>query len=738
MEQHARYIEDLNKEQRQAVENLDGPLLVLAGAGTGKTRVLTTRIAHILKKGKALPGQILAVTFTNKAAKEVINRIENLADSSIYWCGTFHSISAKILRQHAERISFSSNFTIIDTDDQIKLIKQILSDYNIDEKSNHAKLLAHIIGRYKDKGWMPNKVPVSEEKQFVNGMSNKLYQEYQKRLQLLQAMDFGDLILLTIELFNNNLDILGHYQKKFKYILVDEYQDTNVSQYLWLRLLAQGHNNICCVGDDDQSIYGWRGAEIRNILRFDKDFPNAKVIRLERNYRSTPAILNAASQLIANNRNRHGKKLWTQDMNSESVKLSIYYDDRQEAREIADEIDAKNKLHNIALNNIAILIRAGYQTRSFEESLNYVKIPYRIIGGAKFYDRMEIKDMVAYMRLLQNNDDSLAFERVINVPKRGIGEATITEIRNKAKEHEISMFAAANYLLENNLLRGKAAVAIADFIANILKWHDSLKNLNHVEVVETVLVESGYREMIKSQDPEKLRERLDNIKELLRGLGEFPSLADYLEHISLVTDNDSATDENKVNILTMHAAKGLEFDLVFLPGWEEGIFPSSRSILENSGIGIEEERRLAYVAITRAKKYLHISYACNRRLFGAYQSSESSRFIDELPQDCYELINNFSNRNHIDYKNFSEVNDFLNPRFVSQKYKLKKEEIVLGEKNLMAEKNKDNGFKYGQIVQHQEFGKGRILAILEGNVAQIMFDNCGFKKISTKFLKKVI
>ena len=731
MEQLAHYIENLNEEQRQAVENLDGPLLVLAGAGTGKTRVLTTRVAHILKEGKALPGQVLAVTFTNKAAKEMINRIENLAGSSIYWCGTFHSISAKILRQHAERIGFSSNFTIIDTDDQIKLIKQVLSDYNIDEKNNPAKLLAHIIGRYKDKGWTPNKVPVSEGEQFANGISSKLYQEYQKRLQLLQAMDFGDLILLTIEMFNNNLDILEYYQKKFKYILVDEYQDTNVSQYLLLRLLAQGRSNICCVGDDDQSIYGWRGAEVKNILRFDKDFPDAKVIRLERNYRSTPAILSAASQLIANNCNRHGKRLWTEDITSESVKLSIYYDDKQEAREIADEIDAKNRLHNIALNNMAILIRAGYQTRSFEESLNYMKIPYKIIGGAKFYDRKEIKDIVAYIRLLQNNNDSLAFERIINVPRRGIGDATIAEIRNKAKEHEISMFSSANYLLENNLLKGKAAAAIGDFIAKIIKWCDLLKNSNHVEVVKLVLIESGYNDMIKSHDQEEARERLDNIKELLRGLGEFSSLAEYLEHISLVADNDSAADENKVNILTMHAAKGLEFDLVFLPGWEEGIFPSARSVLENNGAGIEEERRLAYVAITRAKKYLHISYACNRRLFGAYQCSESSRFIDELPQNCYELINNFSNQNLFYHSNF-------NSKFIHKDYELKKEEDILNKKSLILDNNGGNILKYGQIVRHKKFGKGKVLAILEGRVAQVMFDDYGFKKILTEFLEKEI
>lgn len=726
MDQTAYYIENLNKEQKEAVENLDGPLLVLAGAGTGKTRVLTTRVAHILKQEKALPGQILAVTFTNKAAKEMTNRIEALAGSSIHWCGTFHSLSAKILRQNAARIGFSSSFTIIGIDDQTRLIKQILNDYNIDEKSNPAKLLAHIIGRYKDKGWLPNRVPVSEEGQFANGMGITLYSEYQKRLQLLQAMDFGDLILCTIELFNNNLDVLEHYQKKFKYVLVDEYQDTNVSQYLWLRLLAQGSNNICCVGDDDQSIYGWRGAEVKNILRFDKDFSEAKVIRLERNYRSTPSILSAASELISNNRNRHGKKLWTEDIGGDPVKLSIFYDDKQEAREIADEIDAKNRLHNVPLCNMAILVRAGYQTRSFEESLNYMKIPYRIVGGAKFYDRAEIKDMLAYMRLLQNNDDSLAFERIINTPRRGIGDATVSEIRQYAKDQEVSMFAAANYLIENSLIKGRVASAIAEFIGRVATWTNHLSTLNHIEVVERALEESGYKEMLKAQDLEEDKDRLDNIKELIRGMGEFPSLADYLEHVSLVTDNDSVADENKVNILTMHAAKGLEFDLVFLPGWEEGIFPSSRAASENNGSALEEERRLAYVAITRAKKHLHISYACNRRLFGTYQSSESSRFIDELPQDSYEIINNFSNQNRFDYLDY---NNKLNKPF-NREY---------GKSTLyrpIEQPQKDSAsLKYGQTVMHKKFGKGRVLVVLEGNIAQVMFDACGFKKISMEFLE---
>ena len=724
----ADYLLNLNTEQKEAVEHVDGPLLVLAGAGTGKTKVLTTRITHILKEGKALPSQILSVTFTNKAAKEMLSRINEMvgSESSIHWCGTFHSISARLLRHHAERIGYSSSFMIVDTDDQTRIIKQILADYNIDEKSNPAKLLAHIISKYKDKGWTPNRVPVSEEGQFANGMSTTLYGEYQRRLKALQAMDFGDLILNTIELLNNHVDILEYYQKKFKYILVDEYQDTNVAQYLWLRLLAQGSNNICCVGDDDQSIYGWRGAEVKNILRFDKDFRDAKIIRLERNYRSTHHILNAAGELIANNKARHGKKIWTEDKSGESIKLSIFYDDRQEARGVADEIDAKNRLHKIPLSDMAILIRAGYQTRSFEESLNYLKIPYRIIGGSKFYDRMEVKDSLAYLRLLVNSNDSLAFERVINVPKRGIGDATVQEIRNYARQEEISMFAAAEQMITNGQIRNRAGSAILEFITNIKNWSSTLASEGHAKILESILEESGYKEMIKSLDPEESKDRLDNLKELIRSIGDFPSLPEYLEHVSLVTDIDSSSDENKLTILTMHAAKGLEFDTIFLPGWEEGIFPSARSTNEDGGSGIEEERRLAYVAITRAKRNLYISYACNRRLFGSYQSAESSRFIDELPENSYEIINNFGNFNQSrakqsDYKNI-DVSDrvmrSLTPR-------------------TRVDTKQDNAIKYGQEVMHKKFGKGKILAVLEGDIAQVMFEKDGFKKISMTYLEVI-
>lgn len=716
----------LNESQKEAVENTEGPLLVLAGAGTGKTRVLTTRIAHILAQNLALPGQILSVTFTNKAAKEMIHRTQSLTNASIHWCGTFHSISAKILRQHAIRIGFSQHFTIIDTDDQIRLIKQILRDYNVDEKINPAKVLCYIIGRYKDKGWSPSRIPSTEIPSFCNNMVVTFYEEYQKRLKLLQAMDFGDLILNTIELLNANLDILEYYQRKFKYVLVDEYQDTNVSQYIWLRMLTQQHDNICCVGDDDQSIYGWRGAEVKNILRFEKDFPKAKIIRLEHNYRSTKSILDVASTIIANNRNRHSKTLYTNSAERELVKLNIFYDGKQEAREIVDEIDTKNKLHSIPLSNTAILVRAGYQTRAFEEALNYMKIPYRIIGGAKFYDRAEIRDMLAYMRIIQNKDDSLAFERIVNVPKRGIGESTINEIRKQSKENNIAMLEASVLAAEKSSIKGKVVTTILDFASKIAEWNAMLESSNASAVIERAFEESGYKGMLQSDNDDNAKERIGNVKELLRNLSEFTSLTEYLEHVSLVTDNDSNAEGNRVNILTMHAAKGLEFDLVFLPGWEEGIFPSPKSVTEekDNTNNIEEERRLAYVAITRAKKYLYISYACNRNLFGAYQITENSRFIDELPKESYEILNNFSNQNR-SYNNVKPL--FLQNNAIEDKI----------DNQVVNDESANNRIKYGTVVIHNKFGKGRVLAKLDGGIVQVIFDSCGFKKISLDFLDVV-
>lgn len=710
-------IQNLNTEQQDAVMSINGPLLVLAGAGTGKTKVLTTRIAHILDNKQAFPSQILSVTFTNKAAQEMkIRIIELVGDAATgIWAGTFHSIAARILRQHAESIGFSSNFTIIDKDDQLRLAKQILKDFNIDEKANPAKLLLHIIGRFKDKSWAVHKVPASEVGHFAQGVALQLYEEYQKRLQTLNAMDFGDLLMHNIKLFNEHLDICEYYQKKFKYILVDEYQDTNVAQYIWLRLLSQQHNNICCVGDDDQSIYGWRGAEVKNILRFEHDFRNAKIVRLERNYRSTSYILHAATEVISNNKNRHGKKLWTERQDGEKIKLHNFYDDRQEARFVADEIDVLNRLHKNPLSTIAILVRASYQTRGLEESLNALRIPYRIVGGIKFYERAEIKDVIAYIRLLVNPDDSLAFERAINTPRRGIGETTMQELRNISNEKNISLINATRYLLDNNQLKSKAASTLQAFLIELDTWQNSLLIKTHQEVVDQMLDDSKYREMWRNQRTDESKERLDNLKELIRSLGDFMNLSEYLEHISLITDADSISNEDKVNVMTMHAAKGLEFHTVFLPGWEEGVFPTSRSLTENTASAIEEERRLAYVAITRAKQNLIISHACHRRVFGAYNESEASRFIDELPTDSYQIISSFNTKDYVKERSF----------------------IKIQKASYTPQNEGSNSWQCGQNVLHDKFGKGKILAMMDNDIAQVMFNTSGFKKISINFLKNI-
>lgn len=710
------YLNSLNQEQLEAVLYLQGPLLVLAGAGTGKTKVLTTRIAHIIATNSALPGQILAVTFTNKAANAMKSRIANFIGNIVdgMWVSTFHAIAAKILRQNAEKLGFTPNFIIIDKEDQLRLARQILDDYNIDEKSNPAKLMLYMIERFKDKGWNPEKITVSEVARFADGKISELYHEYQRRLKQLNAVDFGDLLLHNITLFNQYPDVCQFYQNKFKYILVDEYQDTNIAQYLWIRMLAQSHHNICCVGDDDQSIYGWRGAEVTNILRFDSTFANAKIIRLERNYRSTEHILQAATQIITNNKSRHGKILWTEQSGGEKIKLNSFYDDKQEASFIADEIDILQRLHKKNLTNIAVLVRASYQTRGLEESLNFLRIPYRIIGGTKFYERLEIKDVLGYIRLLVNSEDSLAFERIINTPKRGIGEATLQQIYITAKEYNFSLYKAAEKLVSENCFKAKVSQVLADLLNKFAKWRDLLYTMPHVEVIEILLNESGYKEMWKLQDSEDAKDRLDNIKELLQGISEFSDLNEYLEHISLINDADSIADDNKVNIMTMHAAKGLEFDIVFLPGWEEGVFPSSRAITDINMHAIEEERRLAYVAITRAKHQLYISYAHNRNTYGSYQATQISRFIDEIPQQAYEVINNFQSRY----------------RIVMQERKKPDSHTI--EKAL--ENPGSKKFKYGQRITHAEFGSGIVLAVID-NTVQVMFDSIGLKKISINYLE---
>ena len=698
------YLEALNPEQRQAVETLDGPVLVLAGAGTGKTRVLTTRIAHILNLGRAHPSQILAVTFTNKAAREMKARIGAMVGGVVEgmpWLGTFHAIGVKILRRHAELVGLKSNFTILDTDDQIRLLKQLLEAGNIDEKRWPARVFAGIVDGWKNRGLTPEQVPPGEAMAFANGRGFELYKAYQERLKVLNAVDFGDLLLETIRLFRAHPDVLADYQRRFKYILVDEYQDTNVAQYLWLRLLAQTQvtspraplpsppvgegaeraiaseageglarearhaeeapspgaslrsappsptrgegeqssplaldkqpKNICCVGDDDQSIYGWRGAEVDNILRFERDFPGATVIRLERNYRSTGHILAAASHLIAHNEGRLGKTLRTEDVPGEKVTVTGAWDSEEEARAIGEEIeDLQRKQH--PLNEIAILVRASFQMREFEDRFVTLGLPYRVIGGPRFYERAEIRDALAYLRVVNSPADDLAFERIVNVPRRGLGDATLQQLHDHARARRIPLFEAARAIIETDELKPKARSSLRALIESFARWRHQSETLPHDELAEIVLDESGYTAMWQKDRSADAAGRLENLKELVRSMQDFENLAGFLEHISLVMDREGEGLDDAVNIMTLHSAKGLEFDTVFLPGWEEGLFPHQRSLDEQGRAGLEEERRLAHVGLTRARKRAKIYFATNRRMHGLWNATVPSRFLDELPE----------------------------------------------------------------------------------------------------------
>jgi DNA helicase-2/ATP-dependent DNA helicase PcrA len=688
----APYLADLNPEQKDAVETLDGPVLVLAGAGTGKTRVLTTRIAHILNLGRAHPREILAVTFTNKAAREMKERVGKMVGQIVEgmpWLGTFHAIGVKILRRHAELVGLKSGFTILGVDDQIRLIKQLLEAENIDEKRWPARVFAIILDGWKNRGLTPDQVPAGEAASFANGKGKKLYIVYQERLKTLNAADFGDLLLECIRLFRQNPDVLRQYQQRFKFILVDEYQDTNVAQYLWLRLLAQNvsstpvipgrsegpdpessdtedasgvrvrvegaprndeekdgerehKKNICCVGDDDQSIYGWRGAEVDNILRFDHDFPGAKVIRLERNYRSTGHILAAASHLIAHNEGRLGKTLRTEDVDGEKVQVTGAWDSEEEARAIGEEIeqfqrDARDQGQDHPLDEIAILVRASFQMREFEERFIQLGLSYRVIGGPRFYERAEIRDALAYLRVIAQPADDLAFERIVNVPKRGLGDATVQMLHDYARRQRIPMSEAAALLSSTDEMKPKPRGALRDLMANFARWRKQKDTLPHFELAEIVLDESGYTEMWQKDRSADAAGRLENLKELVRSMQEFENLQGFLEHISLVMDVDRGEAEQAVNIMTLHSAKGLEFDTVFLPGWEEGLFPHQRSLDESGRNGLEEERRLAHVGLTRARKRAKIYFASNRRIHGMWSSNIPSRFLDELPEADVEV-----------------------------------------------------------------------------------------------------
>ncbi|HEY2244815.1 MAG TPA: UvrD-helicase domain-containing protein, partial [Xanthobacteraceae bacterium] len=696
----APYLTGLNPEQRLAVETLDGPVLVLAGAGTGKTRVLTVRIAHILATGRARPGEILAVTFTNKAAREMKQRVEEIVGGVVEgmpWLGTFHSIGVKILRRHAELVGLKTDFTILDVDDQIRLMKQLLEAENIDEKRWPARVLAMLIDGWKNRGLTPDQVPGGEAAVFANGKGLKLYKAYQERLKILNAADFGDLLLENIRLFREQPEVLRQYQVRFKYILVDEYQDTNVAQYLWLRLLAQrtapvipdrreaagapsplageggserseepgegagsaartnpslasfaearsapspargeGSKNICCVGDDDQSIYGWRGAEVDNILRFEHDFPGAKVIRLERNYRSTGHILAAASHLIAHNEGRLGKTLRTEDELGEKVSVTGAWDSEEEARAIGEEIEQLQRGGH-ALNEIAILVRASFQMREFEDRFVTLGLPYRVIGGPRFYERAEIRDALAYLRLINSPADDLAFERIVNVPKRGLGDATVQLLHDHARKRRVPMTEAARAMVATDELKPKPRGALRGLIEALDRWRAQRDSLPHTELAEIVLDESGYTEMWQKDRSADAAGRLENLKELVRSMEEFENLQGFLEHISLVMDNEKAAEADAVNIMTLHSAKGLEFDTVFLPGWEEWLFPHQRTLDDSGRAGLEEERRLAHVGLTRARKRAKIYFATNRRMHGLWQTNIPSRFLDELPEGNVEV-----------------------------------------------------------------------------------------------------
>ncbi|MDB2393452.1 UvrD-helicase domain-containing protein [Alphaproteobacteria bacterium] len=737
----------LNEEQGAAVTAEDGPLLLLAGAGTGKTRALTTRIAYKIATQQAWPSQILAVTFTNKAAREMKERIGSMLGETVEgmpWLGTFHSLSAKILRIHAELVDLRPDFTILDTDDQIRLLKQLIKAENIDEKRWPARQMAILIDRWKNRGWLPENVPEGEAGFFANGMGGKLYSDYQNRLKILNAADFGDLLLECLRLFRENEAVLSEYQQRFEHILVDEYQDTNAVQYLWLRLLAQGHNNICCVGDDDQSIYGWRGAEVDNILRFEKDFEGAKVIRLERNYRSTPNILGAASGLIAANETRLGKTLWTDsNEDGEPVKVRGVWDGEEEARLTADDIEAHQR-DGQELNEIAVLVRASFQMREFEDRFISLGIPYRVIGGPRFYERAEIRDANAYFRLIAQIDDDLAFERICNKPRRGLGNVAMQTLQTAARGQGKSLFRTAEEIIDTEELKPAARRAMTGFVRAIAHWRSLVDTMTHTELAELVLDESGYTAMWQADKSPDAPGKLENLKELVRSMEEFETLTGYLEHISLVMEAANNDNEDKVSVMTLHAAKGLEFETVFLPGWEEGLFPHQRSLDESGTKGLEEERRLAYVGITRAKKRATISFAGNRRTHGQWNSALPSRFIDELPEKHVEIAESdhatggFSNQSR--FSNDFSGSSYNSPGWQRAQqnrgsYKQGTPPTINARAESVVSSMNSSAYKRGERIFHQKFGYGRIEAI-EGNKLTVAFEKAGVKKVLDSYIEK--
>ncbi|MCB1352345.1 MAG: UvrD-helicase domain-containing protein [Rhodobacteraceae bacterium] len=752
----APYIDGLNPDQRAAVETLDGPVLVLAGAGTGKTRALTTRIAHLLNTGRARPNEILAVTFTNKAAREMKTRVGSLVGGVIEgmpWLGTFHALSVKLLRRHAELAGLKSNFTILDTDDQLRLLKQLIEAENIDAKRWPPRMLAGLIDGWKNRALSPEKLPASEAAAF-NRRGGELYAQYQERLKTLNACDFGDLLLHVVMIFQAHPDILERYQRWFRYILVDEYQDTNVAQYLWLRLLAGGHKNICCVGDDDQSIYGWRGAEVGNILRFEKDFPGAKVIRLEQNYRSTPHILAAASGVIATNEGRLGKTLWTELDQGERVRLIGHWDGEEEARWIGEEIEAFGNgtrgLDPISRDGIAILVRASYQMRAFEDRFLTIGLPYRVIGGPRFYERAEIRDAMAYFRVAVSPDDGLAFERIVNKPKRGLGDKAVLEINRVARENGLSLLEGARRLVVEGGLAARGRKALSELVAGFDRWHALVRagETDHVEIAEQILDESGYTDMWRAERSPDAAGRLENLKELVKALGEFENLQGFLEHVSLVMENEQDDGTAKVSIMTLHAAKGLEFPCVFLPGWEDGLFPSQRAMDENGLKGLEEERRLAYVGITRAERICTISFAANRRVYNQWQSQLPSRFIDELPEAHVEVLTppglyggGPAGGRRIDEghgglaEKAAEADVYNSPGWKRMQARAGNRPVSQPRetRSMVIDAEAVAAFDPGTRVFHQKFGYGTVAAV-EGDKLTIDFEKAGRKNVVSRFV----
>ncbi|MEI1246426.1 ATP-dependent helicase [Rhizobium aouanii] len=772
------YLAGLNPEQTEAVETLEGPVLVLAGAGTGKTRVLTTRIAHILNTGRAFPSQILAVTFTNKAAREMKERIALLVGGAVEgmpWLGTFHSIGVKLLRRHGELVGLRSDFTILDTDDVVRLIKQIIQAEGLDDKRWPAKQFAGMIDTWKNKGLGPADIPEGDARAFANGRGRDLYFAYQARLTTLNACDFGDLLMHPIAIFRKNPDLLKEYHGRFRYILVDEYQDTNTAQYMWLRLLAQRPKgepqNVCCVGDDDQSIYGWRGAEVDNILRFEKDFPGAKVIKLERNYRSTEHILGAAAHLIAHNEGRLGKTLFTDRSDPDDVKVQVHasWDSEEEARAIGEEIEQLQRGKHL-LNDMAILVRASFQMREFEDRFVTLGLNYRVIGGPRFYERLEIRDAMAYFRLVAQASDDLAFERIVNTPKRGLGDTTVRALHDYARARDIPMLAAAVDIIETDELKPKARKALFDVIQSFRRWQELLENTPHTELAEQILEESGYTDMWKNDKSAEAPGRLENLKELIRSMESFESMRGFLEHVSLVMDAETNENLDAVSIMTLHSAKGLEFDTVFLPGWEEGLFPHQRSLDESGRAGLEEERRLAYVGITRAKHRCHIWFVSNRRIHGLWQSTLPSRFLDELPETHVEVAAMEQSyggygRGGYGQSRFDKAEPFANSystpgwkRAQANKTDATRDNwgtrsghaverigygesgpkgrTIEGELVAKSTSSEPSRFTLGDRVFHLKFGNGNITGI-EGNKLTIEFDRAGQKRVLDGFVERV-